>query len=81
MLFKALLFEAWYGLSEAQVVQEIHDRRSFERFVGPDIRAYHLDDTTLVKFRGRLRDSGIIDRVWSEVDKALARRGLVVGRP
>lgn len=78
MLFKALLLESWYGLSDVEVVQEIHDRRSFERFIGPDIRDYHLDDTTLVKFRGRLRDSGMMERVWMEVDKALSKRGVIV---
>ena len=78
MLFKALLLESWYGLSDVQVVQEIHDRRSFERFVGEEVRKYHLDDTTLVKFRERLRDSGVMRKVWEEVDRALLRRGLVV---
>ena len=78
MLFKALLLESWYGLSDVEVVQEIHDRRSFERFVGPDVRDYHLDDTTLVKFRQRLRDNGVMDRVWMEVDNALGKRGVIV---
>ena len=78
MLFKALLLESWYGLSDVEVVQEIHDRRSFERFIGEGIRQYHLDDTTLVKFRGRLRESGLIEQLWSEVDKALQRKGVKV---
>jgi IS5 family transposase len=78
ILFKALLLESWYGLSDVEVVQEIHDRRSFERFVGEDVRKYHLDDTTLVKFRERLRDSGMMTKVWEEVDRALIRQGLVV---
>ena len=45
ILFKALLLESWYGLSDVGVVREIHDRRSFERFVGEDVRKYHLDDS------------------------------------
>jgi len=78
MLFKALLLESWYGLSDVAVVEEIHDRRSFERFIGAGVREYHLDDTTLVKFRNRLRDSGMMDRVWAEVDKTLSKRHLKV---
>jgi transposase, IS5 family len=78
ILFKALLLESWYGLSDVEVVQEIHDRRSFERFVGEEVRKYHLDDSTLVKFRERLRDSGVMGAVWEEMDRALIRRGLVV---
>lgn len=78
MLFKALLLESWYDLSDVEVALEIHDRRSFERFIGPEIRNYHLDDTTLVKFRNRLREKGVLDRVWKEVDKAMTARNLRV---
>ena len=78
MLFKALLLESWYDFSDVEVALEIHDRRSFERFIGPEIRNYHLDDTTLVKFRNRLREKGVLDRVWAEVDKAMTARNLRV---
>lgn len=78
ILFKTLLLESWYGLSDVEVVEEIHDRRSFERFVGERVRGYHLDDTTLVKFRERLRTSGALKKVWAEVDDALSRQGFVV---
>jgi len=46
ILFKTLLLESWYGLSDVEVVEEIHDLRSFERFVGEEVRNYHVDDTT-----------------------------------
>jgi transposase, IS5 family len=78
ILFKALLLESWYGLSDVEVVQEIHDRRSFERFVGEEIRKYHVDDTTLVKFRERLRDKGLMEKVWESVQASLEKRGLLV---
>ena len=78
ILFKCLLLESWYGLSDVEVVQEIHDRRSFERFVGEGVREYHVDDTTLVKFRERLREAGLIDRVWAAVQQGLDRKGLLV---
>lgn len=80
ILFKALLLESWYDLSDVEVVQEIHDRRSFERFVGEEVRNYHLDDTTLVKFRNRLRNHGLMKRIWDVMDLELQNRGLVVKR-
>lgn len=40
-------------------VQDIHDRRNFESFVGPNIRDHNLDGTTLLKFRGRSRNGWI----------------------
>ncbi|MFQ5432478.1 MAG: transposase [Nitrospinota bacterium] len=78
ILFKAILLESWYGLSDVEVVQEIHDRRSFEHFLGMDVRKYHLDDTTLVKFRERLRTSGALNKVWGKVDASLSRKGFIV---
>jgi len=78
VLFKALLLESWYDLSDVEVVQEIHDRRSFERFVGESVREYYVDDTTLVKFRERLRETGLMERVWSLVQQGLDRKRLLV---
>jgi transposase, IS5 family len=78
ILFKALLLESWYDLSDVEVVQEIHDRRSFERFVGEGVRDYHVDDTTLVKFRERLRETGLLERVWAVVQQGLDHKGLLV---
>lgn len=78
MLFKALLLESWYSLSDVEVVQEIHDRRSFERFVGMGIRKYHVDDTTLVKFRNRLNEAKVMKKVWKVVQDSLNRKGLMV---
>ena len=78
ILFKVLLLESWYDLSDVKVVEEIHDRRSFERFIGEDVRKYHVDDTTLVRFRERLRGSGVMEKVWKEVEGALLRKAVFV---
>lgn len=78
ILFKVLLLEQWYGLSDVEVVAEVHDRRSFERFVGTQIRQFHLDDTTLVKFRNRLREHQVIDEVFALFQAQLEEKGLFV---
>lgn len=80
MLFKMLILESWYGLSDVAVVQEIHDRRSFERFIGESVRKYHVDDTTLVKFRERLREAGLMDKIWNELQNQFTKKGLIVKR-
>jgi IS5 family transposase len=78
MLFKILLLEQWYGLSDVKVVEEIHDRRSFERFVGQEVRQYHVDDTTVVKFRERLREANIEQRLLKLINEQLESKGLFV---
>jgi IS5 family transposase len=78
ILFKTLRLESWYGLSDVEVVEEIHDRRSFERFVGEEVRKYHVDDTTLVKFRKRMRDHGIQEKVLELIGKAMVQAGVKI---
>jgi IS5 family transposase len=78
LLFKTLLLESWYGLSDVEAVEEIHDRRSFERFVGEEVRKYHVDDTTLVKFRERMRDHQIYEPVLALVEKAMIQAGVKI---
>jgi IS5 family transposase len=80
ILFKTLLLESWYGLSDVEVVEEIHDRRSFERFVGEEVRNYHVDDTTLVKFRKRMRDHAIYVSAIELVEKAMIQAGVKIKR-
>ena len=78
MLFKMLLLEQWYGLSDVEVVLEVHDRRSFERFVGEDVRNYTVDDSTLVVFRQRMRTHKVIDAVFALFRTQLEARNLFV---
>ena len=78
MMFKMLLLEQWYGLSDVRVVEEVHDRRSFERFVGQEIRQYHVDDTTMVKFRERLRESKLEQRLFELIKQQLEEKGLFI---
>jgi transposase, IS5 family len=78
MLFKMLLLEQWYGLSDVKVVEEVHDRRSFERFIGQEVRQYHVDDTTLVKFRERIRDGKIEKQLFDLINEQLDRRGMFI---
>jgi IS5 family transposase len=83
-LFKMLLLEQWYDLSDVQVVQEVHDRRSFERFIGLEIRDLHIDDSTLVRFRNRLREADMDKKLFEllttilEEKKLFVRKGTIV---
>ncbi len=54
VLFKMLLFQRWYNLSDRRVVAECMNRISFRRFLNLDICDDLPDDTTLVRFRDRI---------------------------
>jgi transposase, IS5 family len=73
-----LLLERWYGLSDVKVVEEVHDRRSFERFIGQEVRQYHVDDSTLVRFRERIRDGKIEEQLFELINEQLDRKGMFI---
>lgn len=78
VLIKLLLLERLYALSDGQVLEESADRLSFREFL--ELRASDVlpDDTTLVKFRGRLRNHDVFDRLMRAIDDQLDAQGLGV---
>lgn len=77
-MFKLLLLEYFYDLSDVRVVEELRDRRSFERFCGIDLLAHAVDDTTLVKFRERLREANLAERLFRIFDKQIEEKGFLI---
>jgi len=78
LLIKMLILQRLYQLSDPGAVEEAADRLSFREFL--DLRASDTvpDDTTLVKFRGRLRNYDLFDYVIAEIERQLAERGFAV---
>jgi transposase, IS5 family len=58
LMFKALLLQSLYGLSDAELEDAISDRWSFRRFVGLSVEASVPDHTTLCRFRNLLTEAG-----------------------
>jgi len=77
-MFKLQLLEYFYELSDVRVVEELRDRRSFERFCGIDLLEHAVDDTTLVKFRERLREANLTERLFRIFDKQIEVKGLLI---
>lgn len=77
-MFKLLLLEYLYNLSDVRVVEELHDRRSFERFCGIDLLEHQVDDTSLVRFRERLRKANLSERLFKIFDKMIANKGFII---
>jgi IS5 family transposase len=59
MMLKILLLQKWFNLSDPQAQEQINDRLSFRRFVGLRAQDSAPDETTIVKFRDRLRRGGV----------------------
>ena len=78
LLFKALLLQAWYGLSDADLEYRLGDSLSFTRFVGLSLEDEVPDHTTLCRFRNRLIMARALEGLFMELDGQLEAAGLVV---
>ena len=77
-MFKLLLLEYFYNLSDVRVVEELHDRRSFERFCGINLLEHQVDDTSLVRFRERLREANLAARLFGIFNKMIDNKGFII---
>lgn len=80
VLFKSLLLAQWYGLSDPELESAIADRISFTKFVGLSLQDDVPDETTFCRFRNRLKESGISDWLFRELNRQLKERGLLIKR-
>ena len=78
LMVKCLLLAKWYGLSDPQLEEQLHDRLSFRRFVGLGLNEPTPDETTFVNFRKRLRKTGHGSTLFDAVLDQLRAQGLVL---
>jgi IS5 family transposase len=78
LMFKALLLQQWYGLSDAELEEALNDRVSFRRFLGLSLDMDAPDHTTLCRFRNRLVEAGLITRLFAEFDRQIEERGFAL---
>lgn len=70
-VFKMLLLQTCYGLSDPQCEEQVRDRLSWRRFTGLSLTDAVPDETTLVRFRQRLVAHGLLVRAVTVVDATL----------
>lgn len=78
LLFKLLLLERFYQLSDGDVVWMAKDSLTFRKFLGLGAAAPVPDDTTLVVFRRRLREAELLEPLFVEVRLQLEASGVGV---
>ena len=76
LMFKILVLQALYSLSDEATEFQIKDRLSFQRFLGLGLDGTVPDATTVWLFRERLVKAKAIDRLFARFDAALTDRGI-----
>lgn len=76
ILFKAMILQNLYGLSDPMLEEMLYDRISFRRFCGLSLNSNIPDETTICRFRGAL--TGYTDKLFSLVMDNLASKGMTL---
>lgn len=75
VMFKILILQALYGLSDEQAEFQIRDRLSFLRFLALGLGDPVPDATTIWLFREHLTRVGAIDKLFDRFDTLLRNKG------
>jgi IS5 family transposase len=77
VLFRMLVLQALYNLSDEEAEYQVNDRMSFGRFVGKGIEDRIPDATTLWLFREKLAKAGLIEKLFQRFDQHLEAKGYI----
>ena len=75
LMFKILILQALYGLSDEQAEFQVRDRLSFMRFLGLGPGDPVPDATTIWLFREQLTKTGAVEKLFARFDTLLADKG------
>ena len=78
VLFKALLLQQWYTLSDPGLEEALGDRLSFKRFCGLALDESVPDHSTISRFRKQLAQHKLSDVLFEELAAQLDTQGLIV---
>ena len=77
-MFKLLLLQRWYGLSDPGLEEALNDRISFIRFSGFSLMSSLPDYSTICRFRNTLIDLDLYGKLFEEITRQLESNGLLI---
>src|SRR6266550_1061261 len=78
-MLRLYFLQQWFNLSDPAVEETLYDSLAMRRFVGIDLgREPVPDETTVCRFRHRLEEHDLGRRLFDEVQRHLAAKGLKV---
>lgn len=78
MMFKALLLQSWYGLSDPKLEKQLARDLLFRRFIGLDITESVPDHSTFWRFRQQLEKDSLMEVLLLEINQQLSEQGLYI---
>jgi len=80
VMFKAQLLQQWYALSDPGLEEAICDRLSCQRFLGLSLTDPVPDETRICRFRNKLAEAGLGERLFALLEEQLQAKRLIVRR-
>ena len=77
VMFRMLIVQTLYNLSDEETEFQINDRMTFMRFVGKGLEGRIPDATTLWLFRENLSQAGVIEKLFERFDQYLEAKGYI----
>jgi len=77
-MFKCLLLQNWYNLSDYELERSVDDRLSFRRFVGLDYTESVPDHSSFCRFRDELLKHNLESCLFDELNRQIEMMDLVI---
>jgi len=77
LMFKILILQRYYNLSDSQIEYQILDRLTFCRFLGLTLNDKVPDEKTVWDFRNKLIQKGLEKELFAKFTSLLERHGLI----
>jgi IS5 family transposase len=77
LMFRVLVLQALYSLSDEQAEFQLRDRLSFMRFAGLGLHQTVPDAKTIWLYREQLKQAGAMERLFCRFDEVLASKGFL----
>ncbi len=78
MMFKVLLLQSWYNLSDPATEKQLARDLLFRRFIDLSLSETVPDHSSIWRFRNGLQKQGLYEVLLSEINNQLVQRGLII---
>ena len=78
MMFKALLLQSWYNLSDQQLESQLARDLLFRRFVGIGLDDSVPDHSSIWRFRQKISEEGRLAFLFDRLNQGLTEAGLLI---
>ena len=78
MMFKILILQAWYNLSDEGLEKQVARDLMFRRFIGLSLSENVPDHSSIWRFRQQLNEKGLLKKLLKQINAQLAQKSIIV---